>query len=442
MTMLPDRERQALREVGRTAISAPMSWALVLLFLLTIASVGLLEPVVDDFHDGDVADEEPAAEDTPGLWQELAAGVGTSLRVVTSEGLIAANRQLQVVMDEFEVRLEEESFLRRLVLPPLQGFLSSRLGVGNEQAYLGRADWLFYRPDVDYVTGRGFLEEDVLWARVLQSDPWADPPRPDPMAALRELDAGLRAKGIHLLLLPTPVKPMLEPASFSGRFTRQSPPLQNPSFDEFCRRLEEHGIDFLDVTADLWRHGQSSPEPLYLRADTHWAPAAVEHVAQSLSRTLIALDLAQQSEAGVFFQRPSEVENLGDIARMLTPTPGQAERWRQRVVSHRVVDASGRPWKSDPQAEVLLLGDSFSNIYSDSSLGWGVGSGLAEQLSFYLQRPVDKIALNAGGALAARRALRRHWASSSGRLESKRVVIYQFAVRELKQGDWSLVGLD
>ena len=89
-----------------------------------------------------------------------------------------------------------------------------------------------------------------------------------------------------------------------------------------------------------------------------------------------------------------------------------------------------------------MLGDSFSNIYSDPSLGWGVGAGLAEQLSFYLQSPVDKIALNAGGALAARRALRRHWASSSGRLDSKRVVVYQFAVRELKQGDWSLVGLD
>ena len=442
MTMLPDRERQALREVGRTAISAPASWTLVLLFLVTIASVGFLELGLEGLHRDRSSEGEAAEEAAPGLWQEFASGVGTSLRVVTSEGLIAANRQLQVVMDEFEVRLEEESFLRRLVLPPLQGFLSSRLGVGNEQAYLGRADWLFYRPDVDYVTGRGFLEEDVLRARVLRSDPWADPPRPDPMAALRELEAGLQAKGIHLLLLPTPVKPMLEPASFSGRFTRQSPPLQNSSFDEFRRRLEEHGIDLLDVTADLWRHGQSSPEPLYLRTDTHWAPAAVEHVAQSLSRTLIALDLAQQSEAGLFFQRQSEVENLGDIARMLAPTPGQADRWRQRVVSHRVVDASGRPWTSDPQAEVLLLGDSFSNIYSDSSLGWGVGSGLAEQLSFYLQRPVDKIALNAGGALAARRALRRHWAGSSGRLESKRVVIYQFAVRELQQGDWRLLGLD
>ena len=122
--MLPPREQQALREVGRTAISAPVSWALVLLFLLTIASVGLLEPVVEDSHHGDAA-EEPAGDQSPGLWREFAAGVSASFRAIRSEGLITANHQLQLTMDEFEVRLDEESFLRRLVLPPLLGFLSS-----------------------------------------------------------------------------------------------------------------------------------------------------------------------------------------------------------------------------------------------------------------------------------------------------------------------------
>ena len=63
-------------------------------------------------------------------------------------------------------------------------------------------------------------------------------------------------------------------------------------------------------------------------------------------------------------------------------------------------------------------------------------------MSFQLQEPVDRIALNAGGALAARRALQRHLDSSTGRIDGKRVVIYQFAVRELAQGDWRLLGLD
>ena len=385
---------------------------------------------------------ETVVEPVPGLWKDFGSAVADSFGRVSGDGLLAANHHLQLAMDEFEVRLEEESFLRSTLLPPLQGFLSTYLGVGNEQAYLGRSDWLFYRPDVDYVTGRGFLDEEVLRARVLESDPWQDPPRPDPLPALVELQAELQERGIHLLLLPTPVKPMLAPDFFSRRYSRGSPPLQNASFAELCRRLDQAGIDYLDLTAELWRLGQSESQPLYLRSDTHWTPEAVEQAAQILGRELIEGGLAAQPVSGTYFQRPLEIENLGDIARMLTPTPRQNDLWRQRVSGRRVVDAAGRPWRSDPGAPILLLGDSFSNIYSDPSLGWGVGAGLAEQLSYHLQSPVDKIALNAGGASAARGALQRRLSSPAAGLKGKRVVVYQFAVRELLQGDWRRLGVD
>ena len=442
MTRIPQREEQALREVGQTSITARTGWILVLFFLLTLVSVALLEPMAEDSHRDAAADTESTAVPSLGPWQEFARGISASFRTAKNQGLLEANHELLAVMDSFELRLEEESFLRRLVLPPLQGFLTTHLGVGNEQAYLGLQDWLFYRPDMDYVTGRGFLDESVLRARVLQSDPWVDPPQPDPIPALIELQSELQARDVHLVLLPTPVKPMLEPEHFSRRYSRDSPALQNPSYEDFRRRLEEAGIEVIDVTSDIWEVGQAGSETQFLHTDTHWTPEAVEQAARSLGQSLIARGWSPSPRAGVYLQRQLEVENLGDIAPMLTPTPAQVERWRQRVTIRRVVDGAGRPWRSDPKAEVLLLGDSFSNIYSDPGLGWGIGAGLAEQLSFFLQRPVDKIALNAGGALAARKALRRHWTGGTRRLEGKRVVIYQFAVRELRQGDWRLLGVD
>jgi alginate O-acetyltransferase complex protein AlgJ len=85
---------------------------------------------------------------------------------------------------------------------------------------------------------------------------------------------------------------------------------------------------------------------------------------------------------------------------------------------------------------VLLLGDSFTNVFSDEGLGWGGGAGLAEQLAYRLQRPVDRVAQNAGGAWAARQALRRELRSDPARLDGARVVVYQFAERELAFGDW------
>ena len=111
----------------------------------------------------------------------------------------------------------------------------------------------------------------------------------------------------------------------------------------------------------------------------------------------------------------------------------------ERVTIQRVETAEGSPWRADPHADVLLLGDSFTNIYSQSDLGWGTGAGLAEQLSYYLGRPIDRLALNSGGALNTRQRLAQELATGHDRLAGKKVVVYQFAVRELAIGDWRVI---
>ena len=52
-----------------------------------------------------------------------------------------------------------------------------------------------------------------------------------------------------------------------------------------------------------------------------------------------------------------------------------------------------------------------------------------------LRRPVDRLAQNDDAAFATRALLAR----DPGRLEGKRVVIYQFAARELASGDWAML---
>ncbi|HUP41699.1 MAG TPA: hypothetical protein VM599_00670, partial [Thermoanaerobaculia bacterium] len=66
---------------------------------------------------------------------------------------------------------------------------------------------------------------------------------------------------------------------------------------------------------------------------------------------------------------------------------------------------------------------------------------LAEQLAYHLGRPVDRIAVNAGGSHTTRERLAQVLAGDPGRLDGKRVVVYQFAVRELSEGDWKFVDL-
>jgi alginate O-acetyltransferase complex protein AlgJ len=114
----------------------------------------------------------------------------------------------------------------------------------------------------------------------------------------------------------------------------------------------------------------------------------------------------------------------------------------EEVVTIRPVsDVAGIPWRPDPGAEILLLGDSFANIYSLEVMKWGSGAGLAEQLSIALNRPVDTILLNDNGAYATREMLSRELAQGSDRLAAKKVVVWQFAARELAVGDWRLLDM-
>jgi alginate O-acetyltransferase complex protein AlgJ len=85
------------------------------------------------------------------------------------------------------------------------------------------------------------------------------------------------------------------------------------------------------------------------------------------------------------------------------------------------------------------LGDSFTNIYSLEAMRWGAGAGLAEQLSLALGRPIDRIAQNDAGAYATRQTLAQELARGSDRLAGKRLVIWEFAARELAGGDWKLI---
>ena len=69
-------------------------------------------------------------------------------------------------------------------------------------------------------------------------------------------------------------------------------------------------------------------------------------------------------------------------------------------------------------------------------MGWGTSAGLVEQLSFALGRPVDRMVQNDAGSYATREMLAR---AEPQRLAPKRVVVYQFAARELAFGDWRLI---
>lgn len=340
----------------------------------------------------------------------------------------------------YEDDLRTASVARKAVQPWLQEWVSTVGGFGNINAVVGRDGWLFYRPGVDYVGGRGILDAARLRQRKQELISNGQPdPHPDPRPAIEQFAEQCRAAGAHLIIVPIPDKVMIQPGQLTRRLDGAAiAPPNNSHFSRLVAELRAAGVDVFDPTPESVSHG----EQRFLIQDTHWTPAWMQRVADDLAKHIqskVALPPKANFRTRV---TPAEVSRVGDLVEMLRLPPGQRAFAPQTVTIQMVSDArSGQPWAPRADADVLLLGDSFTNIYSAGVMGWGESAGFAEQLSAALERPLDRIARNDAGAFASRQMLGDDLARGRNRLAGKKLVIWEFAIRELEVGNWKLIDM-
>ena len=453
---LPRAEREriarARSEVGRTAVTRRVARALVGVFVIALALPHLVQLSLDPRFYRE-AGRGPASAPGP-----AAPSAGAIDRALT------ANRALLARARQIEDRLADESVVGRYVRPFVQRGMTGWLGAGTAQVEVGSGGWLYYRPDLDHVTGREFLSPHHLARRVAEGDTLAPASHPDPRPALFALGEALRRRGVRLVVMPTPVKPSVEAGGLSPawrrgpivtarrRWTsarssrlspawRRGPIVTNRSYPHLVAELGAGGIAVFDVARTLEAMRRAGERPLYLATDTHWRPETVRRVAADLA-AFVEREAVLSERSGDYRLRSAEVTNRGDTARLLGLGPAAARFPPETVRVERVETAAGEPWAPAREAEILLLGDSFTNVYSLGSLGWGTSAGLAEHLSFALGRPVGRLSQNDNGASAPRRLLAAELARDPDRLAATRVVVYQFVARELSQGDWRPIDLD
>jgi alginate O-acetyltransferase complex protein AlgJ len=408
------REEEAELALKNSAFAGSSQSLLILLFLVTILSVPAIQFACE------VRSPRADAGGTFNLFK--AYPTWSKIRAVRSPRdlwrLLPRGSELKAA----EKELETESVVSEWLLPRVQLSLV-KFGAGNEQVYLGQNNWLFYRPDVDYVTGPPFLEPKVMTQRA-----HATAAQPDPIRAIVDFRDQLATRRIDLVAVPIPVKPGVEAVHLSGRAERNII-LQNASFSEFKTRLVKAGVRVFDPGDTLTLVGG----PKYLEADTHWRPETMERVVENLASFINGSP--QPVSAVPVVERT--IRGFGDIARMLKLPESTGPYSKETVTIHEVTS-----WRPSKDADILLLGDSFSNIFSLAGLGWGESAGLAEHLSRALgNRPLDCILRNSDGAFATREILSRELARGKDRLAGKKLVIWEFAARELAFGDWKMIDL-
>jgi len=98
-----------------------------------------------------------------------------------------------------------------------------------------------------------------------------------------------------------------------------------------------------------------------------------------------------------------------------------------RFVVPQVIATQRGRGPRDESSPILLLGDSFTNVFSSSDLAMGQRGGFAEHLASQLGLSVDVIAMPAGGASRSRQAL----ALRPQPLRGKKLVVWELTQRDL-----------
>ncbi len=397
----------------RTEVSRPVATGLCLLFGAGLLIVPLADGLLGAWRQPWQA-AVSAFDGVAQAWQEESS---------LPQRFIAANRAALHGIGEFESALEDSSAVVEAVRPVTLDALLRFGGAGSEEAYVGRDGWLFYRPDVDA------LLQPPANLEVTAS-------------ALAAFAADLAERGIRLVFVPTPGKASIHPEKIAQ--DAGDAPLMPVGWDGFAGLLADawkneaatRGLSHqpapvvIDPSMALRQQAVASAEPQYLLNDSHWSPAGMELVAAAVARELGGEENSAAPAA------TNEIEAVGDTARMLELPEGSPVVQKQRVLTRPVEDAA--PDRSSP---VLLLGDSYTNIYSSADLGWGTQAGLAERISHWLGAPVDRLSRNDAGALEARRMLAAEAARDPAWLAGKDVLVWQLALREVVGGDWAPVEL-
>ena len=346
-----------------------------------------------------------------GIWEK--AVEGESLRALGVFKKVPSEANLRA----YEKELEEASKVANWLRPvhrQLRWWLIRDLG---DKAVAGREGWAYYGPNIEYLGQRYF--------RDLKSFNPAD----DPVETIADFAQQLARRNIRLLVVPIPTKPTIAPERLRPGL---APSLAlSVHTRRFLDELRGRGVEVLDLFSPFVRERREHPDRrLYLAADTHWTGDGARFAAGLLAaRVRVMLGPAGLEPKRNYRREPVTVARRPDIPRM--------SRLPYEASAYRVLDEDGQPYADDDDAQILLLGDSFSRIYQTDEPTAG---GWIANLALELGTPLTTI-VNDGGASTL---VRQELARSPELLKNKRLVISSFVERDLRFGmkGWERIALE
>lgn len=404
-------EKMAVEEIALTVIKPTHAWCVIAVFLLMIMGIGIADLRL--FFNIPPA-STPASETT--------ANASTGSPAIRS--VLDQNRQALDWIKRTEDHVSKESPFSQALQPWVQSTLLMA-GEGVGEVMVGREGWLYYRPSFRFLT-----KPDVVKSPDSGYDASAK--------AILAFAQDLRERGIPLVIVPAWPKMAIHPEHFGAGPDATSTAIQPLAYERWKQTLEAGGVVVFDSAKALSEAKADHRDGTYLKTDSHWNPVGMKRVASAVASYL--LDQKLVAKGMVAAQEIStNARNAGDLLRMLRLPEQVSKTWEETTQISVVRKSDGSKWLPDRHAPVLVLGDSFCNIFSMAGMGWGEDAGFTEHLGAALMQPVDAILRNGDGAHATRSMLARELNAGQNRLEGKKVVVWEFAASQITEGIWPVI---
>jgi SGNH hydrolase-like domain, acetyltransferase AlgX len=395
----------------------------------------------------------------PGLLREFSAD---SIRDALAQIFHSSEGTVVDRLRAAEKRVDDGAWTKP-IRQQVQTVLYTVFREGNRKVLVGRDGWLFHRPGIRALTGRGPVlgpTHSVAKDHTLKN--WEGP-----IPVIREFAEQLKARGIQFVIVPVPDKahasperaasaPVLWMAELGYAMSREEVvPLRQfgllGSRNRFVTILADlqgmagasiqmawgmpvvgEGLRHPDALAGYDRIGESDARVLTtmslakLRTDSHGTPDTMRQAARLTAAQGVAafgFEYLQVNSVAKF-----AVRDRGDLTQSLGVSEHISTHLTEEVTGSQapLVNGTNRP---DPTSPIVLLGDSNVNMYDDPSLPFCMpGAGFGSWLSAYLGRSLHIIAINGGGATAVRQ---RFAALPDDVVRAKKVVIWVIAERDL-----------
>jgi hypothetical protein len=279
------------------------------------------------------------------------------------------------------------------------------------KALAGRDGFLFYRNDLEYVSG-GDLERQKKGK--------------NPLPVIVEFKKLLDEQGVDFLFVPVPTKLEIYPEKLEPDFEAVSGQIINPAFRKLLESLSKEGVEVVDLLPEFLEAKRASgSEPfLFQHQDTHWTDRGLRLTADVLSKRVKRYpwypELAKHQRA--YDSKQTSFARFGDLQSRL-PEAEQKKYAPETLVAHQVF-TGGKPYDDDPDSPVVLLGDSFTGVYqlTDAEHA-GVSAHIARGIGY----PLDLV-MSYGGGPNVRQKLLRRGVEALGR---KKLIIWMMTARDL-----------